>query len=272
DPAAGGVPVHRPGRADRDADRGRGRGVLAAAAEASGGEGEGAGGGRAGAAWAGRSCRLSGASAVRRAEAVAGALLGAGAGAGDPDHGRADDAARPAPLPAGGRAPAHPAAAAGAAHARPAAAAGLRPGAGAGRGPGGGRRAARRGDRALPGADDVNGLTGAYVPGDSPLHRMPVGAKLAGLAACCVVLFLLPDMWAMAGAAVVVVLLYGVTRVGAAAAWAQVRPVRWFAAGLFVIQFVLAGPVPAVMVSSRIVLAVALAGPGTLTTRTSGMG
>lgn len=117
----------------------------------------------------------------------------------------------------------------------------------------------------------MNGLTGAYVPGDSPLHRMPVGAKLAGLAACCVALFLLPDMWAMAGAAVVVVLLYGVTRVGVAAAWAQVRPVRWFAAGLFVIQFVLAGPVPAVMVSSRIVLAVALAGLVTLTTRTSDM-
>src|SRR5690606_23729816 len=75
----------------------------------------------------------------------------------------------------------------------------------------------------------------------------------------------------MAGAVVVVVLLYVSARVGFAAGWAQVRPVRWFAAALFAIQFVLSGPVTAVMVSSRVVLAVALAGLVTLTTRTSDM-
>jgi biotin transport system permease protein len=117
----------------------------------------------------------------------------------------------------------------------------------------------------------VTGLTGAYVPGGSFLHRAPAGAKLLGLAACCTVLLLLPSVWAMAGAVVVVVLLYVSARVGFAAGWAQVRPVRWFAAALFAIQFVLSGPVTAVMVSSRVVLAVALAGLVTLTTRTSDM-
>ncbi|GAA4530038.1 MULTISPECIES: energy-coupling factor transporter transmembrane component T family protein [Nonomuraea] len=117
----------------------------------------------------------------------------------------------------------------------------------------------------------MNALTGAYVPGDSFLHRMPTGAKLAVLAVCCTGLILLPSVWAMAGAAVVVVLLYAVARVGAAAAWAQVRPVLWFVAALFVIQLVLAGPSAAVLVTSRIVLAVALAGLVTLTTRTSAM-
>ncbi|MGI5268802.1 energy-coupling factor transporter transmembrane component T family protein [Nonomuraea sp. CA-218870] len=117
----------------------------------------------------------------------------------------------------------------------------------------------------------MNGLTGAYVPGDSVLHRLPAGAKLAALAVSCTALLLLPGLWAMAVAAVVVALLYAVARVGAAAAWAQVRPVRWFAAALFVIQFVIAGPQAAFLVSSRIVLAVALAGLVTLTTRTSAM-
>ncbi|MFG1941522.1 energy-coupling factor transporter transmembrane component T family protein [Nonomuraea sp. NPDC048826] len=117
----------------------------------------------------------------------------------------------------------------------------------------------------------MNSLTGAYVPGDSFLHRMPAGVKLLGLAGCCTALLLLPGLWAMAGAAVVVAALYAFARVGAAAAWAQVRPVRWFAAALFAVQFFLAGPATAALVSSRIVLAVALAGLVTLTTRTSAM-
>ncbi len=117
----------------------------------------------------------------------------------------------------------------------------------------------------------VNGLAGVYVPGGSPLHRLPVGVKLLGLAAACTVLVLLRSPWAMAVAAGVVVLLFALSRVGLAAAWAQVRPVRWFAVALFGTQLVFADLPGAVLVTSRVVLAVALAGLITLTTRASAM-
>ncbi|WP_214413986.1 energy-coupling factor transporter transmembrane component T family protein [Sphaerisporangium fuscum] len=117
----------------------------------------------------------------------------------------------------------------------------------------------------------MSGLTGAYVPGGSPLHRLPAGAKLAGLAVSCTVLVLLGSPWALAGAAVVVALLYGISGVGRAAAWAQVRPIRWFAVVLFGVQFAAVGLPSAVTTSLRVVLAVALAGLVTLTTRTAAM-
>jgi biotin transport system permease protein len=117
----------------------------------------------------------------------------------------------------------------------------------------------------------VNGLTGAYVPGASPLHRLPAGAKLAGLAVACTVLVLLRSPLALAGAAAVVAGLYTLSRVGIAAAWAQVRPVRWFAAALFAMQWIFVSLEGAAVTTLRVVLAVALAGLVTLTTRTSAM-
>ncbi|GLW22422.1 energy-coupling factor transporter transmembrane protein EcfT [Microbispora triticiradicis] len=115
----------------------------------------------------------------------------------------------------------------------------------------------------------MKGLTGAYVPGGSPLHRLPAGVKLAGLAVCCTVLLLLRPPAALAAAAAVVAALYAVSGVGAAAAWAQVRPVRWFALALFGMQLVVADLSGAVSSTLRVVLAIALAGLVTLTTRTS---
>jgi biotin transport system permease protein len=117
----------------------------------------------------------------------------------------------------------------------------------------------------------VNGLTGAYVPGNSLLHRLPTGTKLLGLAASCTVLLLLRSPVSMAVAAVVVALLFAVSGVGAAAAWAQLRPVRWFAAALFATQVLFVDLPTAVSSTARVVLAVALAGLVTLTTRTSAM-
>ncbi|MFC4118030.1 energy-coupling factor transporter transmembrane component T family protein [Nonomuraea zeae] len=117
----------------------------------------------------------------------------------------------------------------------------------------------------------MNDLTGSYVPGASPLHRLPAGAKLAGLAVACTGLVLLRSPLPLAGAGVVVAALYALARVGAAAAWAQVRPVRWFAVALFGMQWVFADLESAATTVLRIVLAVALAGLVTLTTRTSAM-
>ncbi|MFI6884209.1 energy-coupling factor transporter transmembrane component T family protein [Streptosporangium canum] len=117
----------------------------------------------------------------------------------------------------------------------------------------------------------MSGLTGAYVPGGSLLHRLPAGAKLAGLAASCTALLLLRSPVALAGAAAVVALLYAVSGVGGAAAWAQIRPVRWFAVALFGMQLLFVDLPGAVSSTLRVVLAVALAGLVTLTTRTTAM-
>ncbi|OUC92993.1 energy-coupling factor transporter transmembrane component T family protein [Streptosporangium minutum] len=117
----------------------------------------------------------------------------------------------------------------------------------------------------------MSGLTGAYVPGGSLLHRLPAGAKLAGLAASCTALLLLRSPVALTGAAAVVALLYAVSGVGGAAAWAQIRPVRWFAVALFGMQLLFVDLPGAVSSTLRVVLAVALAGLVTLTTRTAAM-
>ncbi|MEU8364086.1 energy-coupling factor transporter transmembrane protein EcfT [Nonomuraea sp. NPDC048882] len=117
----------------------------------------------------------------------------------------------------------------------------------------------------------MNGLLGAYVPGSSPLHRLPAGVKLAGLAVACTVLVLLGSPPALGVAAVVVAGLYVLSRVGPAAAWAQVKPVRWFAVALFGMQWVFVDLQGALSTVLRVVLAVALAGLVTLTTRASAM-
>ncbi|MFB4278263.1 MULTISPECIES: energy-coupling factor transporter transmembrane component T family protein [unclassified Nonomuraea] len=117
----------------------------------------------------------------------------------------------------------------------------------------------------------MSGLTGVYVPGSSPLHRLPAGAKLAALAVGCTALVLLRSPLSLALAAVAVAGLYALARVGVAAAWAQVKPVRWLAVGLFGMQWLLADLDGALSTTLRVVVAVALAGLITLTTRTSAM-
>lgn len=112
-------------------------------------------------------------------------------------------------------------------------------------------------------------LSGAYVAGSSPLHRAPAGAKLAGLAVACVALVLVRTPPAVGVATVCVAALYALAQVGAAAAWAQVRPLRWFVLVLLVVQLVITDVATAVSLTARIVLAVALAGLVTLTTAMS---
>jgi biotin transport system permease protein len=117
----------------------------------------------------------------------------------------------------------------------------------------------------------VSGFTGTYVPGGSVVHRLPVGAKLLGVAVLCTVLLFLRTPVGLAGAVAVVVVLYAVSGVGLAAAWGQVRPIRWFAVALFGAQWLLVDLLGAVSSTLHLVLAVALAGLITLTTRTAAM-
>lgn len=112
-------------------------------------------------------------------------------------------------------------------------------------------------------------LTGAYVARASPLHRVPAGVKLLALAVACTALLLVRTLPGVGIGTVLVVALYAVGRIRPAEAWAQVRPLRWFMAVLLVVQLLVTDVDAAVSLTMRVVLAVALAGLVTLTTRTT---
>jgi len=113
----------------------------------------------------------------------------------------------------------------------------------------------------------MTGLTGAYMPGTSPLHRLPAGVKLGLLALAGAALVAVRTPLTVGVAGVVVAALYVLSGVGARAAWAQIRPVRWFVLVLLAVQLLITDASTAVSLTARIVLAVALAGLVTLTTR-----
>ncbi|MBD5787202.1 energy-coupling factor transporter transmembrane protein EcfT [Cellulosimicrobium terreum] len=115
----------------------------------------------------------------------------------------------------------------------------------------------------------MTGDPGSYRPGASVLHRAPAGAKLVGLAAASAVVLLLRTPVAVGLAAAVVVVLYAVAGAGPRTAWAQVRPLRLVIPVLLVVQWLTLGPVPAVTLTARLVVLVALAGLVLVTTRTT---
>jgi biotin transport system permease protein len=112
---------------------------------------------------------------------------------------------------------------------------------------------------------------GLYAPGSSVLHRAPAGIKLAGLAALLTVLVVREDLVAVVAGALLALVGYAVARVGARVALAQVWPLRWFVLVLVAVQLWLAGPQRAVVTAGGLVVAVALAGLVTVTTRVSAM-
>jgi biotin transport system permease protein len=112
---------------------------------------------------------------------------------------------------------------------------------------------------------------GLYAPGGSPLHRAPAGLKLAGLALVLTVLVLRDDPVAVTVGAGLALLGYAVAGVGARVALAQVWPLRWFVLVLVVVQLWLAGPQRAAVTAGGLLVAVALAGLVTVTTRVSAM-
>ncbi len=123
-----------------------------------------------------------------------------------------------------------------------------------------GRRSGARGHR--PGA-------GLYRPGTSVLHRLPAGAKLAGLAVLALVVSLVPHT---AGSAALVLLLvaggYLLTGVGLGALWRQLWQLRGIVVVLAAALWIFIGPLTAWITTVRVVSIVLLAGLLTLTTRT----
>ncbi|NMK49655.1 energy-coupling factor transporter transmembrane component T [Achromobacter sp. Bel] len=108
-----------------------------------------------------------------------------------------------------------------------------------------------------------------YVPGQTPLHRLPAWLKLAALIAAGAGLFMLRDPRWLAVAFAAAVVLVGSTGVAAAAVWRQTRGLLWvlLAVALFTGWF--QGWVEALAVVLRVGAMVGLALAVTLSTRTS---
>lgn len=114
-------------------------------------------------------------------------------------------------------------------------------------------------------------LTGLYLPGTSLLHRAPAGAKLAALLVFSSLLVALRSPVTVGVAAAVVVLGFGVARLGPRAAVDQVWPLRWVAVVLVPFQWWMGGWRAVVVVVGTLLVAVAAAGLVTSTTRVTEM-
>lgn len=112
---------------------------------------------------------------------------------------------------------------------------------------------------------------GLFAPGDSLLHRWPAGAKLLALAALLTILVVLASPAVTGVLALVAAGAYALAGVGWRVALAQVWPLRWFALVLVVVQVWLAGVQQAAVTVGGLLVAVALAGLVTVTTRVTAM-
>lgn len=110
---------------------------------------------------------------------------------------------------------------------------------------------------------------GLYLPGTSPLHRLPAGAKLGALAAAGAGSVLVDTPARTAVALAVVLLLHPLARVPARVVLDMVRPLLWMLVPLSVFQVVVVGWARAVVLVGVILALVLLANLVTLTTRTT---
>jgi biotin transport system permease protein len=110
-----------------------------------------------------------------------------------------------------------------------------------------------------------------YVHGESPLHRLSPGAKIAALLVTGTAIFFVRDPWALGGVMAAVLLLYRTAGLSLGVALRQLLPAAWLLAVLFVIQWayydVEAGLVMVLRFSALILLASLVS----LTTRVSDM-
>jgi biotin transport system permease protein len=110
-----------------------------------------------------------------------------------------------------------------------------------------------------------------YVPRDSPVHRLPPGAKLAGLALAGAVVFFLPGLAWQAGALALAAALYPLARLPVLEIARALKPVVVLVAAICAFQWVVAGPLAAAIIGGRIITLVLLAALVTLTTPFSAM-
>jgi len=114
-------------------------------------------------------------------------------------------------------------------------------------------------------------LLGAYLPGDSPVHRAPAGLKLAVLGVGLFLLALRPGLVPVLVGAGGVLAVAALARIGPRLLVAQVRPLLWLLVPLTALQLWLSGAAVALTVAGGLLVAVAAAGLVTLTTRTEAL-
>jgi biotin transport system permease protein len=107
------------------------------------------------------------------------------------------------------------------------------------------------------------------VTGPSVVHRLGAGTKLLALCGLSLGLLAVGSLPGVGVAVGVVVLLYALAGLGPRALWGQVRPLRWFVPVLAGVQVWTVGALGAAVLTTRLVVLVALAGLVTLTTPTS---
>jgi biotin transport system permease protein len=101
------------------------------------------------------------------------------------------------------------------------------------------------------------------------VHRAPAGPKLAGLALASVALLAVRSPIGVGVAAAATLVLTVTARVGPAAMWTQLRPLRLPVPLIFAVQWALVDVATAVLLTGRVVILVALAGVVTVSTKTS---
>lgn len=111
-------------------------------------------------------------------------------------------------------------------------------------------------------------MIGFYVPGDSLLHRAPVGAKLVVLALGLSAFTVFAGPRAVALTLLAEMVVAAAARLPAPAVLAQLRPLLWILVLVAAVQVWMAGWRAAVVVCGSIVVAVLGAALVTLTTRT----
>ncbi|MGX7708478.1 energy-coupling factor transporter transmembrane component T family protein [Methylobacterium sp. Gmos1] len=108
-----------------------------------------------------------------------------------------------------------------------------------------------------------------YVPGASPIHRCPAGAKIFAMIGAGTILFALPRLDLALAALALTGLLYRLAGIPGALVLAQLRPLAWILALLVVVQLALDGWQAGLLVAARLASLVLLAGLVTLTTRSA---
>ncbi|AYJ50948.1 energy-coupling factor transporter transmembrane component T family protein [Rhodococcus sp. P1Y] len=115
-------------------------------------------------------------------------------------------------------------------------------------------------------------MIGLYRPGDTVVHRLPAGVKLALLLISILAATLFVRTPVVVGiVAIAVALLYAVARIPAKLALAQLRPVLWMIVIIAVFQVIITSPTRAIVVCGVLLISVALAALVTLTTRVTDM-
>ncbi|PWG65730.1 energy-coupling factor transporter transmembrane component T family protein [Spiribacter halobius] len=114
-------------------------------------------------------------------------------------------------------------------------------------------------------------IAGLYVPGPSPVHALPAGAKLLALMLLGTVAFAVPSLPVTVAGATVVAALYPLGRVPVAAVWHQARNLAPLLALIALAQAWFDGPTAAALTVARVLGLVWAAGLVTATTPFSEM-